>query len=75
MSGLRPATCYVRALRHTMRLAGVVVRRVPPAGDRESDQKHSAAHIAAGVGSLGLALLAADHMFNGMFSCCVKINK
>ncbi|XP_037870838.1 mitochondrial disaggregase [Bombyx mori] len=67
MSSLRPATCCVRALRRTARLAGVAAHRISSgynSSGNERKQRLDVNRVTLGVGSLALALLAADHVFN-----------
>lgn len=67
MSGIRPAVYCLRALRRTTRLAGIAARRIPKL-DKEGpngDHRHNKNRITVAIGSLGVALLAADHVFNG----------
>lgn len=74
MSTLRPARCLYKhsafALKQSVRLAGVVVRRVQSA-DEDShsggDYRTGSGRLVLGGGSLALALLAADHVFNGAY--------
>ncbi|KAJ0179619.1 hypothetical protein K1T71_005331 [Dendrolimus kikuchii] len=66
MSGIRPTVCCMRALRRATRLAAVTAGRLPKLGEggHNGDHKRNSSCVSVAVGSLGLALLAADHIFN-----------
>ncbi|PZC79052.1 hypothetical protein B5X24_HaOG216867 [Helicoverpa armigera] len=71
MSTLGPVRCLFRhsafALRQSARIAGVVGRYIRSAekhGEPGGDHRARAARAALGAGTLALALLAADHVFN-----------
>ena len=59
----------VFALKQSARLSGVLVRQVHTAdnGDSGGDSRHRTSS-ALSAGTLALALLAADHVFNGAYT-------
>lgn len=71
MSTLRPARCLYKhstlVIKQTARLAGVAVRHAHSAGEdgEPGRDRRARTRYIFGAGSLGLALLAADHVFNG----------
>ncbi|XP_035431184.1 caseinolytic peptidase B protein homolog isoform X3 [Spodoptera frugiperda] len=71
MSTIRPFRCLYKhsafALRHSSRLASALVQWEHTAGGNSNsggENRTRAARTALGAGSLALALLAADHVFN-----------
>lgn len=75
MSTIRPFRCLYKhsafALRHSSRLASALVQWEHTAGGNSNsggENRTRAARTALGAGSLALALLAADHVFNGAYT-------
>lgn len=64
MCSVRKGASCVQALRGTARLAAVAARRVPACAWGQAAGP-GARRLVLGATSLGLALLAADHLFNG----------
>lgn len=77
MAGFRPSICCMKALRRTARMT-TVVSRCPrfSRGDGESRRRSHpvSSRLLLGAGSLGLALLAADHVFNGRLPTYLSTN-
>lgn len=73
-SAVRTGRSWVRVLRRTSRLAAVAAWRGAPGGRGGAGPGSGphAARLMLGAGSLGVALLAADHLYNGLYHHCVK---
>ncbi|XP_028177177.1 caseinolytic peptidase B protein homolog isoform X2 [Ostrinia furnacalis] len=61
---IRASVRCLRSLRRTLRLASVPVRRAGCGGGGDQPPRPAPRHFALGAGSLALALLAADHIYN-----------
>lgn len=68
MCSIRRPTKFLGMLKKSSRVSGVVLRRIHaigPGGDPDNEYHSRVGRWALGAGSLGLALLAADLVFNG----------